>query len=228
MLENSSYIDLSHTIDEDIVTWDGPSGFNYKIVLDYKDGACVMQYHMEGGIGTHMDAPSHFFADNKNIGDIAIEQMIAPLCIIDVTDTIDANGFIIANDVYNYEKKYGEIQRNSVVVGYTGWEKWWPNHERYRNIDDKGKMHFPGFDITAASLLLERGVAGIGIDTLSIDGSNNEFLVHKKMLGSNKYLIENLCNLKKMPPSGSYIIALPIKINIATEAPIRAVGVVPY
>lgn len=47
-------------------------------------------------------------------------------------------------------------------------------------------MHFPGFSHAAAQLLVaERGVAGIGIDTLSTDvGTTKTFPVHHCVLGA--------------------------------------------
>ena len=186
MWKKNTYIDLTHSINEEVVTWEGTSGFSHEVILDYNDGACVMKYCMEGGIGTHMDAPSHFFSNKKNIGDIDINDMIAPLYVIDVAEKIEPNGFISREDIEVFEEKYGRIQKGSVVVGCTGWERFWYSPDKYRNIDDKGNMTFPGFDIEAVKILLSRGVSGIGIDTLSIDGANKEFLSHKMILSNNK------------------------------------------
>jgi kynurenine formamidase len=48
--------------------------------------------------------------------------------------------------------------------------------------------------------------------------------VHQAFLGSGKILIENVANLDKIPAIGAFIMALPIKIKDATEAPIRLIG----
>jgi len=48
-------------------------------------------------------------------------------------------------------------------------------------------MRFPGFGPDSAKLLVERNVAGIGIDTLSIDfGASKDFQAHRIVLGANK------------------------------------------
>ena len=52
------------------------------------------------------------------------------------------------------------------------------------------------------------------------------FPVHKIMLGAGKYIIENIANCDQMPAAGGYVIALPLRIEGATESPIRAVGLV--
>ncbi len=77
------------------------------------------------------------------------------------------------------------------------------------------------------SLLIERNVAGIGIDTLSPDGTNEGFPVHERILGAKKYIIENAANLGRMPPQGAFAIAFPLKMENATESAIRLAGLIP-
>ncbi|KJV56962.1 hypothetical protein OTSKATO_0032 [Orientia tsutsugamushi str. Kato PP] len=43
-------------------------------------------------------------------------------------------------------------------------------------------------------------------------------------LGAGKIIIENVANLDSMPPTGSFVMVLPIKIKDGTEAPVRLVG----
>ncbi len=57
-------VDLIHTLDSNIPTWNGGCGFHHDLHLDYSD--CkgeykfrVMKMRMHAGIRTHMDAPSH-------------------------------------------------------------------------------------------------------------------------------------------------------------------------
>lgn len=92
-------------------------------------------------------------------------------------------------------------------------------------------MHFPGFDVKAVEMLIERKIAGIGIDTLSPDGSNNgpgnKFPVHECILRAGKYIIENAAQLSKMPAKGAYVLALPLKITVGAEVAMRLVGLIP-
>ena len=65
-------------------------------------------------------------------------------------------------------------------------------------------MRFPCFSVAAAKLLLVRDVAGIGIDTLSIDhGSSKTFAAHVVMLAANKYQVENMASLDALPATGA-------------------------
>lgn len=65
----------------------------------------------------------------------------------------------------------------------------------------------------------------LGIDTLSPDNEVDGFPVHRLVLGSGKYIIENVANAGLMPPVGAYTFALPIKIQDGAESPIRLVAV---
>lgn len=66
----------------------------------------------------------------------------------------------------------------------------------------------------------------VGIDTLSLDRPADGFPVHKLFLGNGKYIVENVANLANLPITGSCILALPIKVRGATEAPIRLIGLI--
>jgi len=142
--------------------------------------------------------------------------------VIDVSSKPDERYSVTPGDIAVFESKYGAIPNASCVVIKTGWEKFWLDPGKYRN-----NHVFPSVSIEAAELLLERGVAALGIDTLSPDRPDDGFKVHQAFLGNNKLLIENVANLDNMPPIGAYIMVLPIKIKDGTEAPIRLVGLQP-
>jgi kynurenine formamidase len=103
----------------------------------------------------------------------------------------------------------------------TGWSKFWHDPLKYHN-----NHVFPSVSSEAASLLLELGVSAIGIDTLSPDRPKDGFKVHKLFLGADKIIIENVANLGSMPPTGGFVMVLPIKIQDGTEAPVRLVGLI--
>lgn len=181
---------------------------------------------MHAGIGTHIDAPSHFIPNGQNIGDMPIEHFICPGHLIDVRSKVTPEYLITLTDIHDYEHSYGPLREGSVVIGFTGWLERWGQNEKYRNEDTSGRMRFPGFHHEAASYLVEKNIYGIGIDTLSPDGCTEGFPVHHIILGANKYIIENLTNLSLLPKNNFYIITLPIKVSIGTEAACRTIAIV--
>ncbi len=227
LLEDFELIDLTHVMHPGIPTWTGSCGYCLDVKMDYDETFKVQQMKMHAGIGTHMDAPSHRFEGAASIESIALENLICKAACIDVSHKATADYTISLQDILDYEKDHGPIIKNNLVIGYTGWDKYWNTPDLYRNVDGNGKMHFPSFSEEAALYLLEKDIAGLAIDTLSPDSPLSTFPVHKAILGAGKYIIENIANAAQMPPKGGYVIVLPINAQGATEAPIRIIGLKP-
>jgi kynurenine formamidase len=227
MLDQFKVVDLTQLLSPEVPTWNGSCGFCLEIKKDYDRVFRVHQMKMHAGIGTHMDAPSHRFQDGGSIADIPVEQLVAPICLIDVSMKAGADYEISLQDFEDHEKEHGLIPPHSLVIGFTGWSRFWNNVEAYRNVDAQGKMHFPAFSAASAELLVKRNVSGIAIDTLSPDCQDSEFTVHKLILGAKKYIIENIADCSKIPPRGSYAVALPLRAEGSTEAPMRIIAFVP-
>lgn len=223
--ENLEFIDLSHTLSPEIPSWNLSCGYQQAISLDYDECSTpvkfrTFQINTPAGIGTHMDAPAHCIANALTIDQIPLQQLVRPCVMIDVSKKTHEKYSASAEDIIDFEKTYGQIPENSFVIIHTGWDKYWETPARYRN-----NLKFPCIGADAAELLLQRSVVGLGIDTLSPDRAGEGFPVHQLFLGAGKYIIENITNAENLPPTGAYIIALPLKLQHGTESPIRLIGV---
>lgn len=217
-------IDLTHSLSPDIPSWDGDCGFEHDLDLDYDLGSEYQfrthKINMKEGMGTHMDSPAHCIAGSKTISDLDLNDLIAPCAVIDVSTKSHEAYIVSYADIKHFEENYGQIEKGSFVIFYTGWEKYWQQPDKYRN-----NLVFPSISVEVAQFLLnERNISGIGIDTLSPDNPQNGYPVHKAVLGANKYIVENVANAANMPPNGAYSLCLPMKIKNGTEAPVRLVG----
>lgn len=222
-------VDLTHSLNSETISWTGGCGFTLETKLDYDEGIVrVQQYKMHAGIGTHMDAPAHICPGGASVGDLPIENFFAPLIVIDLSARCSPGLKLDLYDIKNFEQEYGQISSGAFVAFRSGWGQYWGDKERYRNSDALGIMHFPHYCLHAASLLIERGVAGIGIDTLSPDPSEGDFPVHRRVLEAGKYILENLASLDQVPPVGAEIVALPLKIDGGVESAVRTVALVPF
>jgi len=219
-------VDLTHVIHPDIPTWDQVCGFSMTRDQDYDKGALVHAISCQAGIGTHIDAPMHFVPGAKGVADIDIEDLVLPLVIIDVSDKADASYQISETDIHAFEQANGEIDEGSFVVGFTGWDQYWDTPNQYCHLNEQGNLEIPGFSIEAAEYLLSKNIAGVGIDTLSPDGGNLDFPVHHLFLGANKFIIENITNLRQVPIKGAHIMIFPMKMQGVSEAPARVVALV--
>ena len=124
------------------------------------------------------------------------------------------------------EQAHGEIPPGAIVLLRTDWSRRWPDAREYLGDDtagDASNLHFPGYGVEAARLLVEqRQVASLGVDTASIDhGPSTDFMVHQIAGASNVVALENVANLGQVPPVGSWIVALPMKITNGSGGPVR-------
>ncbi len=219
-------IDLTHSLSSEIPTWDGGCGFELSIDGDYKDGTPPDTFRTQkikcgAGIGTHMDAPAHVVEGGRTIDKLVMEQLVTDCVVIDVSSEANADYVIMPEIIEKFEKEHGEIQPNTFVIFYTGWDANWNDREKYIN-----SHNFPSVDLSTAEFLLKRNIAGLGIDTLSADTGKNGFPVHRAILGADKYLVENIANAKELPAVGVKSLVLPIKVKDGTEAPIRLIALI--
>lgn len=169
-----------------------------------------------------MDAPAHCVTQGATIDTFTPETLISPCVVIDVSAKTHAAFELSVDDIRAFETLHGAIAEKSFVIIHTGWCRLWKNRDNYRN---EGK--FPSVSQEAALYLLTKNMVGLGIDTLSPDRADSGYPVHQCLLGHGKYLVENVMQANCLPPIGSFIVTMPMKIAQATEAPVRLVGLIP-
>lgn len=221
-------IDLTHTINTVAPSWEGDCGFQHETVIDYASCTTdvkfkVQKIHMYAGFGTHMDAPAHCIVGGKTIDTLELDNTCAPCCLIDVSGEAHESYRLSAETIQEFERQYGKIRDRSFVIIRTGWDRFWNDPFAYRN-----HLKFPTVSLDAARFLLKRNIVGLGIDTLSPDTPDSGYPVHQTILGAGNYIVENVANSSKLPPQGSFSLALPIRIEGGTEAPMRLIGLIPH
>jgi len=219
-------IDLSYAIGDKMVPWPGDAkAFEAKTNATVeKEGYFTRSFWMLEHYGTHLDAPAHFPPGTTTVDKIAPEKFFGMAVVLDVAKQAerDPDYQLSAKDVFAWEQKHGSIPAASIVILRTGWAARWPDVARYRNQDANGKMHFPGYSVEAAQLLLERKASGLGCDTLSIDpGNSPDFPVHRLVLGAGVYQLENLADASGLPEAGAFLIAAPIKLEGGSGGAVR-------
>lgn len=73
---------------------------------------------------------------------------------------------------------------------------------------------------------MEREIKRLGIDTFSPELERG-FPIHCLILGADKYIVENLAHLDRLPPSGATLLILPLKVSKGAEAPVRIIALMP-
>jgi kynurenine formamidase len=225
-------LDLSYAINDKLVPWPGDEKyFEAKINATVeKNGYFTRSFWMLEHYGTHLDAPVHFPPGKATVDQIPPNKLFGPAVLLDVRDAAakDPDYRLPVRQIEKWEHAHGRIPQGAIVLLRTGWASRWPNVQKYRNQDQQGKMHFPGFSAEAAKVLIDRGVSGLGCDTLSADyGASEDFAVHHLALGAGLYHLENLSDLSAVPEAGAFLVVAPIKLEGGSGGPVRVFAVLP-
>jgi kynurenine formamidase len=238
-ISKGRWIDLTHAFNKDTVYW--PTAKTFTKTEVYRGttpgGWFYSAYNFSAAEhgGTHMDSPIHFAMRAKTADQVPLSQLIGPGFVINVSrqsaDNVDY--LVSADDIRAFEAKHGKIPPGAIVLLNTGRAKLYPNRKAYMGTDERGaeavaKLHFPGLSPRAAALLVDRKIGAVGIDTPSIDrGQSKKFASHVRLMTNNIPAFENVADMSELPPIGATIIALPMKIEGGSGAPLRIVAHVP-
>jgi kynurenine formamidase len=224
--------DLTHELYDTFPTYFGGQQLFYDKKFDYaKDTFNLYELRLNEHTGTHIDAPLHFSADGKSVAEIPLDNLIAPLVVIDIRQKAaeNADAQVTPDDIKAWISANGDIPQNAVVAMNSGWAAHLGS-DKFRNVGEDGKtMHFPGFHVEAVQYLMDNTAAGaIGVDTLSLDfGASPDFITHRTWLGSGRFGIEGLANLDAVPAAGATIIVGAPKIRGGTGGPARVLALLP-
>src|SRR5690606_8628159 len=137
--------------------------------------------------------PLHFSKGGTSVDELPVENLIAPLCIVDISAKAkeDVNAMVEVADIEAWISANGEVPKGACVAMNSGWTAK-IGDPSWRN-DASGNLAFPGFAKSATDLLQETGAASIGVDTMSLDpGNSPDFAVHYSWLPSGRFGIEGL------------------------------------
>jgi len=232
------WIDLTHAFSAETVYWPTAEGFHLEEVSvgDTEGGYFYSAFRFSAAEhgGTHLDAPYHFSRSGSTADRIPLERLIAPAVVVDVSGRATPDYEVTVSDLEAHEAEHGRIPSGAILLIRTGWGTRWPDRASYLGTERTGpeavpELHFPGLHPDAAAWLVDgRELAALGIDTPSIDhGQSTDFRTHVILYGADVPGFENVANLEALPPTGSYVIALPMKIEGGSGGPLRIVAFVP-
>lgn len=201
--------DISIPIKTDMLLWPGDPGVVIETTATIeKDGVGESRFSFGGHTGTHIDAPSHFVAQGKNIDQLDLHKLIGPCTVVDLTHLDHSE--ITPEDLAGVD-----IQKGSRILFKTG------------NFKFLHGNTFPdtyiSLSVEGARYLVDKGVVLVGTDFLGIEKRKAEgHPVHKTLLQAEIVNVEGL-DLENVPAGNYELICLPINVAGVDGAPARAV-----
>ncbi|MGN6569045.1 MAG: cyclase family protein [Flavipsychrobacter sp.] len=206
----TGWIDISATIFDGMVRWPtDPAVHIYKAEEIGKDDspANVTGISTTAHVGTHIDAPLHFYKDGNDVASISLEKLIGKAHIVHIQNEKKC---ITTEEIKDIAIAAGD----SILFRTKNSERDW-SHEPFTE-------EYVYLNTEASQYLVDKGVNCIGIDYLSLGNKENDPEVHRIVLGAQIVIIEGLI-LKDIEPGQYEMICLPLKIKDSDGGPSRVI-----
>jgi kynurenine formamidase len=210
------YVELSHVIEDGLVTYPGlpaPRIVEHLTRAEsrahYASGTefSIARIELVANTGTYLDAPFHRFSEGPDLAGLALETLVdLPALVLRAPPAQRALG---------PELFAGRELDGRAVLFATGWS-------RHFGTPAYGSGH-PFLTRAASEELVRRKPALVGIDSLNIDDtSDGARPAHTLLLGAGIHVVEHLTNLALLPDTGFRFSAVPPRIRALGSFPVRA------
>ncbi|MDA8156477.1 MAG: cyclase family protein [Actinomycetota bacterium] len=211
----NNLIDISIPIKPGMPLWPGDPQVEIEKLYDVAKGdeATVSRISMGVHTGTHVDAPLHYFADGKSIGEIPPDALVGPARVIEVHG--GAN-----KEVQKEELERLGIKQGERILLKSANSALWKIQIAPKEFNKEFYMHLGP---EAARFLAQMKIRAVGTDYLSIGGcaGGSGAQVHRILLEAGIWIIEGLA-LSQAAPGNYELICLPLKLLGLEAAPARA------
>jgi kynurenine formamidase len=218
---SSSLIDLSHAVEDGMITY---KGLPAPIITDhlsreesrsrYAPGTefQIGKIEMVANTGTYLDSPFHRYADGKDLSELPLTSLVNLDGV--VVRTVNSSARAITSAAFNDVAVKGKA-----VLVHTGWDAHWRT-ERYSE-------GYPFLTRDAAEHLAKSEAVLVGIDTFNIDDTaDGSRPVHTILLGAGIPIIEHMRGLAQLPDAGFKFFAAPVKVKSFGTFPVRAFAII--
>jgi len=219
------FVDLSHTFE------DGMPGFKlknedgsitqytahiYPFLTHEQSGPkyqgqaafAITEMRFQTSVGTYLDSPYHRYPEGRDIGQLALDEVILPGVVV------DARGREPFESVGPAVLPAGLDLAGRAVLFNFGWDRHWETDAYHA---------YPFIGVELIDLLQQAGVRLVGVDTVNIDDSGDlSRPAHSRFLKDDILIVENLANLDQLHDKRFRFFAVPIKGKRVVAMPVRA------
>lgn len=209
-------IDVSHTVEDGMVTY---KGIPAPIICDWLSREASRQRYAPGtefqigkiemaaNTGTYVDSPFHRYENGKDLSELPLESIAELECLVVRVPT----GTTSIDEVPLSPSKV----KGRAILFHTNWD-------RHFRTDTYFEGH-PHLTARAAEWLVKAGVVLAGIDSFNIDSiATGERPVHSILLGRDIPICEHMRGLGAVPDAGGRFSAVPVKVKGMGTFPVRA------
>jgi arylformamidase len=201
-------IDISVPVRPGMVIFEGDSEVRLDRLssISAGDSATLSTLTCSVHAGTHIDAPSHFIDGAPDAESIPLKPLMGPAIVadamsLDVIDEVGLARLALAPATTRLLLR----TRNSAL---------WDRDEFVRD--------YVGLTESGARWIVDRGIALVGIDYLSIAAHEEIIPVHRLLLAAGVVVLEGL-DLRAAEPGEYELTCLPLRLAGAEAAPARAI-----
>jgi kynurenine formamidase len=128
-------------------------------------------------VSTHLDAPAHFMTGGKFIGDLPLDFLIGPACVVDLQRYGIGDYDVYGPEHFErWEKDTGiKIDARDILIIRTGYHRYYPENwtDRSRVDETRYFIRHPGPARDFAEWVLDRHIRWIAVDAGSADHPMN-------------------------------------------------------
>ncbi|MEA2634960.1 MAG: hypothetical protein QOH92_1727 [Chloroflexota bacterium] len=214
------FVELSHPIVPGMKTYPGLPEPTVDVVVDYEASRqryqnqaefYIASLHLCGNTGTYVDSPRHRYRDGLDLAGLPLGRLAnLPTVIVDATQV----GRAIGSDSFRELDLAG-----TAILFRTDFSKRWGTEAYFTDN--------PFVTAEASELLVSKGIAFVGIDSLNIDDVGDPSRpAHTRLLKAGIPICEHMTNLQALPASGARLHAVPIAWVGGATFPVRAYALV--
>jgi arylformamidase len=202
--------DITIPVHPDMPVWPGDSGVSIERVrkIEAGDNANVSHLSLGAHTGTHVDAPCHFIPGGITLDQVPLDRFIGEAEVVEIPN-VDR---ISAADLEKAELK---TDAKRVLFKTRNSQIWARGENRFQE-------DFTALNPDAAQYLVDRGVAFVGIDYLSIAPFKESRPTHEILLSAGVVILEGV-DLSEVPAGRYTLFCLPLKLDGVDGAPARAI-----
>jgi kynurenine formamidase len=211
-------LDLSHTIENRMVTYPGLPGPVISDHLSRVDSRAnyapgteflIGRIDMVGNTGTYLDTPFHRFDGGSDLAGLTLDDVadLPGVCI-------DAPGPDIGPEAVGALDLAGKA-----VLFATGWDRHW-------GTDTYGDPSHPFVNADLVESLVDGGAVLVGIDSVNIDDTRGgDRPAHSGLLAAGIQVVEHLTGLETLVGREFRFFAVPPKVSGFGTFPVRAFAI---